>query len=184
MLYFTNSLGAAVGVLVSGFVLVSALGLPGTVRTAGLIDMVVAALVLPLARRTAQPPPLAVAQPERRVDGVLLWFLGVALITGASSFIYEVTWIRMLSLVLGASTHAFELMLSAFILGLALGGLWIQRRIDRLGSPVRFLAYLQVAMGVLALATLFLYRQSFAVMRWVVVNLPHDEHGYIVFNLW
>src|SRR6476469_5325888 len=31
MLYFTNSLGAAAGVLVSGFVLVRALGLPGTV---------------------------------------------------------------------------------------------------------------------------------------------------------
>src|SRR5467141_1074691 len=60
----------------------------------------------------------------------------------------------MLSLVLGSSTHSFELMLSAFILGLALGGLWIQRRIDQLRSPVRTLAYLQLAMGVLALATM------------------------------
>ena len=34
-LYFTNSLGAAIGVLVSGFVLISAVGLPGTIRTAG-----------------------------------------------------------------------------------------------------------------------------------------------------
>ncbi|NIM10899.1 MAG: hypothetical protein GTO45_02830, partial [Candidatus Aminicenantes bacterium] len=40
-------------------------------------------------------------------------------------------WIRMLCLVLGSSTHAFELMLSAFILGLALGGFFIRRRIDR-----------------------------------------------------
>ena len=30
MLYFTNSLGAALGVLVSGFVLIGAVGLPGT----------------------------------------------------------------------------------------------------------------------------------------------------------
>ena len=183
MLYFTNSLGAAVGVLVSGFVLVSALGLPGTVRTAGLIDMVVAALVLPLARRTAQPPPLAVAQSERRVDGVLLWFLGVALITGASSFIYEVTWIRMLSLVLGASTHAFELMLSAFILGLALGGLWIQRRIDELRSPVRVLGYLQVAMGIAALLTLLAYGGTFHAMRWLILNLARNDLGYGLFNL-
>src|SRR5437868_6092438 len=142
MLYFTNSLGAAAGVLVSGFVLVSAVGLPGTVRIAGLINIAVAAAVLPLARRMAQPPFAAV--PEVRRDPVLLWFLGVALVTGASSFIYEVTWIRMLSLVLGSSTHSFELMLSAFILGLALGGLWIQRRIDGLRSPVRALGYLQV----------------------------------------
>src|SRR5262245_21647218 len=36
MLYFTNSLGAAVGVLVSGFVLIAHVGLPGTILTAGL----------------------------------------------------------------------------------------------------------------------------------------------------
>ena len=59
--------------------------------------------------------------------------LGVAAFTGMASFIYEVVWIRMLSLVLGASTHSFELMLSAFITGLALGGLWI---VDALGLPL------------------------------------------------
>ena len=37
------------------------------------------------------------------------------------SFVYEVAWIRLLSLVLGSATHSFELMLSAFILGLSLG---------------------------------------------------------------
>src|SRR5438067_11358143 len=39
-------------------------------------------------------------------------------------------------------------------------------------------------MGVLALATLFLYGQTFAVMRWVVLHLPHDQHGYTLFSLW
>ena len=52
----------------------------------------------------------------------------------------------MLSLVLGSSTHAFELMLSAFIFGLAFGGLWIQWRIDWVASPARYLAHVQVLM--------------------------------------
>ena len=91
--------------------------------------------------------------------------LGVSLVTGLSSFIYEIGWIRMLSLVLGTSTHAFELMLSAFILGLAFGGLWIQRRIDRLGHPVRYLALVQLVMGLLALSTLPLYGNTFDVMQ-------------------
>ncbi len=54
---------------------------------------------------------------------IALLLLAVAFLTGLASFIYEISWIRMLSLVLGASTHSFELMLSTFILGLALGGL-------------------------------------------------------------
>ena len=57
----------------------------------------------------------------------------------------------MLSLVLGASTHSFELMLASFILGLALGGLSIAP-----GSPDRdppgSSAVIQVAMGQLARA--------------------------------
>jgi spermidine synthase len=181
-LYFLNSLGAAAGVLVSGFVLVGAVGLPGTIRVAGLLSLAVAAAVLPLSRDRAQPV-LAMAQEEGRQDAAFLLLLGVALVTGASSFMYEVAWIRMLSLVLGSSTHSFELMLSAFILGLALGGFWIQRRIDQLRSPVRSLAYLQLAMGVLALATMLAYGKTFDAMRWLILNLEKTDRGYALFNL-
>src|SRR5438105_4711839 len=173
----------APGVLVSGFVLIAAVELPGTIRTAALINFAVAGAVWWLFRGHEKPTLAAVPEEERR-DRTFFFFLAAAFVTGASSFMYEVAWIRMLALVLGSSTHAFELMLSAFILGLALGGLWIQRRIDRLGAPVRTLAYLHVAMRVLALATLFLYGQTFAVMRWVVLHLPHDAHGYALFTLW
>ena len=38
----------------------------------------------------------------------------------------------MLSIVLGSSSHAFEIMLGTFILGLALGGLWVKGRIDKI----------------------------------------------------
>jgi spermidine synthase len=181
LLYFTNSLGAALGVLVSGFFLVRFFGLPGTVRTAGVINLLVAAAVWALVRGVAGAPVPTAASGLR--GRVLITFLGVALLTGASSFIYEVAWIRMLTLVLGASTHAFELMLSAFILGLALGGLWIQRRIDRLAEPVRALAWLQIAMGLFALGTLLLYGHTFDAMRWLMNHLPRTDRGYAFFNL-
>jgi predicted membrane-bound spermidine synthase len=45
MLYFTNSLGAAVGVLISGFVLIDWVGLPGTIMTAGLLNVALALFV-------------------------------------------------------------------------------------------------------------------------------------------
>src|SRR5262249_40109982 len=50
MLYFTNSLGAALGVLASGFVLIAWVGLPGTLRVAGLTNLALAATVWLLAR--------------------------------------------------------------------------------------------------------------------------------------
>jgi spermidine synthase len=42
VLYFANSIGAAVGVLVAGFWLIEALGLPGTLLTAAVINVLVA----------------------------------------------------------------------------------------------------------------------------------------------
>src|SRR6267142_1696469 len=128
MLYFTNSLGAAIGVLASGFALIEALGLPGTVQLAGSVNLVLAAIVWALAGgEVPAPPALPAARGDPRFARPYRVFLAVALLTGAASFVFEIGWIRMLSLVLGSSTHSFELMLSAFILGIACGGYWVRR---------------------------------------------------------
>ena len=179
MLYFTNSLGAAAGVLASGFVLIAAFGLPGTLRIAGALNLVIALAVV-LAARAERRSSIAASEPRGRGSDLLI---AVAFFTGLASFIYEIGWIRMLSLVLGASTHAFELMLATFIAGLALGGLAIRRRIDRFSEPVRALAYVQVAMGLAALATLPLYNATFTLMEALMHGLARTEAGYRLFNL-
>src|SRR5260221_8184250 len=62
MLYFTNSLGAAAGVLASGFYFIGEVGLPGTIVAASIVNLAVAALVLllrpgPAGAAPAAPPP-------------------------------------------------------------------------------------------------------------------------------
>ena len=187
MLYFTNSIGAAIGVLVSGFMLIRLTGLPGTIRITGLINVILGLIVWLLIRKSQQGDERVELRQEavsRNLDARGCWFFLLAsLVTGASSFIYEIGWIRMLSLVLGSSTHAFELMLSAFIFGLAFGGLWIQRRIDQVISPVRYLAHVQVIMGLLALLTLLLYGNTFEVMQWITQSLSRTDTGYLYFTL-
>jgi spermidine synthase len=182
MLYFSNSLGAAAGVLASGFVLIAWVGLPGTLRTAGIINLVLAAAVALLAR-PAVAPPLARTEGGTHESHATRLLLSVALLTGLASFIYEICWIRMLSLVLGASTHSFELMLSTFILGLALGGLAVRRLVDSVAGPERLLGWVQVAMGLAALATLPVYDRSFELMEALMKGLARTETGYFFFNL-
>jgi spermidine synthase len=89
----------------------------------------------------------------------------------------------MLSLVLGASTHSFELMLAAFILGLALGGLWVRHRVDTSRDPVRFLGIVQLAMGVAAAATIAVYGASFDLMAWLLGAVNRNVGGFLLFNL-
>ena len=182
MLYFTNSIGGVLGVLAGGFWLIQTAGLPGTMRVAGLINVSLALVVWWIGKAPEQPfAPVLDREAAHSQDYRLL--LVVALLTGVASFIYEVAWIRMLSMVLGSSTHSFELMLSAFILGLALGGLWIRRRIDRIPDPTRWLALVQVVMGILALSTLLVYGSTFTVMRWLLDATPKSDLGYLLFNI-
>jgi predicted membrane-bound spermidine synthase len=184
-LYFSNSIGAAAGVLASGFLFIGLVGLPGTMLTAGLLNLLLA-LILWLLAKQGEPAPLPAPVQSPAPWGSDPWVKGLLLaaaVTGAASFLYEIAWIRMLSLVLGASTHSFELMLAAFILGLALGGLYVRRRIERLANPVRFLAYAQLLMGGFALATLPVYGQSFEWMSFLLRALARTDQGYALFVL-
>lgn len=188
ILYFANSLGGALGVLLAGFVLVPAIGLPGTIAAAGAVNLLIALASSRLAAAVPVAMPLQPAEAPKAVGKVRLtaqgWFLlGVAFFTGASSFIYEIGWIRMLSLVLGSASHAFELMLSAFITGLAFGGLWIRKRIDTAAAPAMLLGYIQLAMGGAAIATLPLHNLSFDLVAWLLQAAPKNDGGYALFNL-
>ena len=180
-LYFSNSLGAVAGVLTSGFVLIAAVGLPGTSLTAGLVNLALGGTVWLIARRQDAQP--AAAAPTgggaTNAPRLLLW---TALLTGSASFLYEIGWIRMLSLVLGSSTHAFELMLAAFILGLALGSFLIRGRIQGLAAPERALGYLQIAMGLLAVGSAFAYAGMFDGMAWLLSALNRSDAGYTLFH--
>ncbi|MFI4983375.1 MAG: spermidine synthase, partial [Nevskiales bacterium] len=183
MLYFTNSLGAAVGVLASGFFMIGRLGLPGTIQAAGLMNLALAVAVWLIARGGEPRPALPLAAAQGGERGYFRMLLAAALLTGAASFIYEIGWIRMLSLVLGASTHSFELMLSAFIFGLACGGYWVKRRIDRTADPMGLLGVVQVVMGLLAIATLPLYGAMFDAMAWIMKSVARTESGYTLYHV-
>ncbi len=212
MLYFTNSIGAAIGVLVSAFILISLVGLPGTIMTAGLLNIFIAIVVWGLSKREItldpikpdnQAKPDNEAKPDNQLkpneqipeaptvsttgmDNIQLspnWLFSIALLTGLASFFYEIGWIRMLSLVLGSSMQAFELMLSAFITGLAFGGLWIKNRIAKSDNPAQLLGKIQIIMGLCAIATLPLYNYMFDFMGFMIHSLQKTDGGYILFNL-
>ena len=189
ILYFANSFGAAVGVLIAGFYLVEQAGLPGTILAAAIINFIVAigAMVVmkyggdtEAAAAVPAPPPAAPILPQATLHRLLLW---VALGTAVASFVYEIAWIRMLSLVLSSATHSFELMLSAFILGLALGAFWVRSRADRFANPLRTLGITQLCMGFFALATLPLYFKAFSWMGVFIQTFARSEPGYAGFNI-
>ncbi|HSP81119.1 MAG TPA: fused MFS/spermidine synthase, partial [Myxococcaceae bacterium] len=81
--------------------------------------------------------------------------------SGMSGLVFEVIWVRYLSLVVGHTTLAVSLVVSAFLAGLVLGSLWLGRRADGLRRPLLAYGLLEGATGLLALGT-----------TWVLEGLP------------
>lgn len=196
MLYFSNSLGAVLGVLASGFVLIPLAGLPGTVMIAGLISTVAAAAVWVLGHLfddtgdsiepapAAAPAESAAGAPDSSHARLAALLTFIAFGTGLASFVYEIVWIRMLSLLLGSATHTFEIMLAAFILGLALGGLAVRRRAGAAsgGELLGYLGKVQLAMGALALWSLFCFPWFYEILKEALRVIPRDDEGYLQYT--
>lgn len=64
---------------------------------------------------------------------------------------YELLWIRELTLVMGGTTHAVSTVVAAFMAGLALGSFLAGRRASRVASPLRAYGILEIAVAALFL---------------------------------
>ncbi|HUP96925.1 MAG TPA: hypothetical protein VM073_03235 [Usitatibacter sp.] len=180
MLYFTNSFGAAFGVLTSGFFLIDRVGLPGTIVVAGIANILLALTVWLITRRLPSATPSAAQRSDSAASATTLGraILILAFVTGAASFIYEITWIRMLTLALGASTHAFEVMLAAFILAMSLGAFWFRNRIARLSNDLLWLAGLLVAKAFFAAWAVWIFGDVLDLVQWVAKSTARTDGGY------
>ena len=98
----------------------------------------------------------------------LLFFL-----SGASALIYQVVWLRLLSLVFGVTVYAASTVLACFMAGLALGSVLAGRLADRVRRPLRWFGVAELLIGGTALLSpVFLE----ALMRWYV-PLSADATG-------
>jgi spermidine synthase len=129
LLYGVNTFGAVAGTFLAGFVLLPALGLSSTTLLAAGANIALLVASVALSRRAdGEAPPVVEAsdrEPPPAPDKALL---AVVCLAGCASLIYELSWFRLMTLTLGASTYAFSTMLLAFLVGIAGGG-WAGGRI-------------------------------------------------------
>ncbi|MSO81905.1 MAG: tetratricopeptide repeat protein [Acidobacteria bacterium] len=142
-LYAFNTAGAAAGAALTGFVLLPMVGAQATTLVGVALNAICALGALALAKdaNSQRPTPVGVGRwgvgsstavsPQRR-----LRLASVAIgISGLAALVYQVTWTRILALVLGPTTYAFSAMLVAFITGLAIGSLLAAAMLPRLRRP-------------------------------------------------
>lgn len=180
-LYAANSLGGAVGCLVNSFVLVPRMGLPGALATAAIVNICLGIAFIAMSVSDPGPSPARTVPATRESDAPWIHD-ATAFFTGLSSFLYEIAWIRMLALQLGSSTHSFDVMLAAFLTGLAFGGWTIRKGLDK-GRPRRRLAWAQLAMATCAAASLLGYQSFFEARNGLNLVLKSSPEAFPIAQL-
>jgi spermidine synthase len=79
---------------------------------------------------------------------LILMFL---LLSGSCGLVYEILWMKMLTLVIGNTVFSITTVLTAFMGGLALGSFLAGRFIDQIKDPLRTYAILEGGIGAYAL---------------------------------
>lgn len=143
VLYATNTAGAVLGALLTGYVLIGAIGITSSFRVAASINLIVGIVSLVLPRPAVRASSPALTAPP----GVRLPFTAVAVfaLSGFAALALEVVWFRVLVYFVPATSYAFSTMLAAVLLGLALGSYAatpLLRQPDRL---LRRLVWIQFA---------------------------------------
>lgn len=126
-LYAVNTLGAVVGALLAGFVLIERLGLPGALRFAALLNLLAAIYFI---ARPFQPR----ADLERPAAAALLPLRTLCLVAALSGFAFmtlETLAIRWTQLSLGSSSVHFSLVVGVIVGAIAIGSAFVSRRRHR-----------------------------------------------------
>ncbi len=181
-LYAANTIGAIVGTVAAGFVLIELVGLTGTLAVGAACSAVAGLVALAIDRRAARRPvaggmgpesampesivgggqsPVNAASADRAdpnagdrapIGSTLRVGLVVAFVSGLTSLGYQTLWTRLLASGTGNSTYVFTLILTCFLVGIASGAIAFAVFRRWIRRPVRLLANLQLATAILVTA--------------------------------
>jgi spermidine synthase len=185
-LYAANTIGAILGTLAAGLVLIELVGLTRTLYIGAACSAFAGVAALLLSRQAPpdspapEPPDPAVASPtDSRVNDVSMpnrttLAMAVAFVSGLTSLGYQVLWTRLLASGTGNTTYVFTIILAVFLVGLAVGALLFNFIRPRINDPIRLLAVAQMLVAGLVLLGLvgvvvrpenFVPSQSLATLR-------------------
>ncbi|MFC1776960.1 fused MFS/spermidine synthase [Pseudomonadota bacterium] len=144
-LYGINTLGAVLGTLLAGYLLLPGIGVKATIFVGVVINLAIAAVVFAISHR-AQSTGVAKqteqgevttrrAEPEEAMPPGLRYVLLLGFgTTGFAALLTQMAWIRALILVVGGSVYAFTITLASFLAGIGLGSLFFTRFLANPGN--------------------------------------------------
>lgn len=107
--------------------------------------------------------------------------LGGFALSGFIALSYEVIWSRVLALIIGSSVYAFSIMLTTFLIGLAVGASAASRLVDRIRHPVFVFALIEVGIGAASFMGAYLFNDLPYVFVQIYRLVGSSSFGILLF---
>ena len=198
-LYGLNTAGAALGVALCGLFLIRYLGVWPTLILFAALNLLIGTSCLWIARQQpagagppkprSKPKALPVPAPSEpralnRLDSQTRWGLVIFVVSGFCAMAYEVLWTRLLGLIVGPTTYSFTLVVTTFIIGLALGSLLFRWVADRSAAVFRWLVATQLGAAAAALTvSQILGNSQLFFAKLIYTHQGHFDHLMLVQSL-
>lgn len=195
-LYGLNTIGAAFGAMLCGFVLISSLGVQKTLYVAAGLNFFVGFLCIMVSRQkeryfsSTSDVSLPIKKAERLKkpansqnttisESILTWSLWLFAVSGFCAMAYQVFWTRLITLLIGPTTYSFTLVVSTFIIGLSTGSIVFGRLGDKIKGGFLLLVLTQIAAsGSALLVSHFLGNSQFLFSK--LIYTFQDKFGTMI----
>ena len=178
LLYAINTLGAMTGTVLSGLILIPAIGIQRSFLLAASLNVGVGIISVWMSRSrhravesSIHDRPSSIDHQSSAGDLRLTPLFTVVIVSGFASLGLEIVWFRLMLQLVNATTQAFTAMLATVLGGIAIGGLIAAWILKKPRDHVAALGIVQALTGVAAVG-------SMTFLLWTV------EHGWKTMGLW
>ncbi|HET9908050.1 MAG TPA: fused MFS/spermidine synthase, partial [Anaerolineales bacterium] len=156
VLYGINTLGAAIGCALAGYIFIGFLGLDGTIYIAVLLNAIVGLCAFFLSPWQRTEIIKSESVPTTDISNNVLGYRTILLSSFLVGFLglgFEILWIRVLMIVNKNTAYSFPSILFIFLLGLAIGGAIWGRKADTSSNPAQLFCKIEMAGAAVAVFT-------------------------------
>ena len=213
-LYATNTMGAILGALLTGFFMLPSIGLNASVYLASMVNFIVVlmvAIVFYLNRKNLegakttevfqfiykysvearknldnQINKLSSHNPEyKKYKFIISTLIWIGFFLGFVNLALEVVWTKVLTLVIGSSTYSITLILIAVLLGISLGAYLLNFFIEFLHKwKIHYYDFLKVLLFLFALS-IVVSSSLFNALPWFFLNMNNFFESFsFIQDLW
>jgi spermidine synthase len=185
-LYGFNTLGAVFGAFLTGYFLIDLFGVNTTLWIAIVLNLAIGVVALLLDRPREKKPESAAKdkKPKPKIapapslpstirsynPRTAKWVLGLFGVAGFVSLAYEVVWTRALIFFISSTTYSFTIILTTFLIGIALGSLVVAKWVDRMKRLVLWFSIFEIIIALAAISSIFLLMNLHLVQN-LLINL-------------